>query len=260
MHQKEIERFAAYLDDATRRGYEVERLTLQVPALSLEEAYQIQRQGTLLRHGRGEVTIGYKMGLTSEAKRQQMNLSSAVYGPLTDKMQIDDGGIFSLEGTIHPKIEPEVAFITSKELKGKVSIEEACSAVQFACPALEILDSRYKDFKYFSLPDVIADNCSSSFFILGKDRISLAGVDLSALRIHLKIDGRQVEQALSREISGNPIHSLMQLCDLLDSHGLSLPTGSVVLAGAATRAVSLESGMSVEVEIEKMGHAAIKIV
>jgi 2-oxo-3-hexenedioate decarboxylase len=108
-----------------------------------------------------------KMGLTSEAKRKQMNLDSPVYGVLTDRMQVPAGGVFRLRGFIHPKIEPEIAFRTSRELRGKISREEALDACSSAMAAMEILDSRYVDFKYFSLPDVVADNSSSCMFVLG---------------------------------------------------------------------------------------------
>ena len=41
--------------------------------------------------------------------------------------------------------------------------EEAMKAVESVHAALEIIDSRYKDFK-FTLIDVVADNASSSHF------------------------------------------------------------------------------------------------
>jgi 2-oxo-3-hexenedioate decarboxylase len=260
MLEAEIGKLAGLLDHATLRAYEVERLTLAHPDLNVSDAYQIQRAGIQLRTARGEKVLGFKMGLTSQAKRQQMNLDTSIFGVLTDRMQVADEGTFSLEGTIHPKIEPEIAFVTCQELKGKPSFAEVLEAIDYACPALEILDSRFKDFKYFSLPDVIADNCSSSYFILGRSRVRITQADLAALEMILKVDGQVVQKALSKEISGNPVYSVLQLCELLNQEGLSLPAGSIVLAGAATQAVTLRAGSQVELTVEQLDSVSVKIV
>ena len=161
------EELARLLDQARLEAREIPPLTRAHAALSLPEAYAIQAEGIRLRTARGERVVGLKMGLTSEAKRRQMNLDSPVYGVLTDRMQVPAGGMLRLQGAIHPKIEPEIAFRTSRELRGRISREQALDACASVFAAMEILDSRYTDFKYFSLPDVVADNSSSSLFVLG---------------------------------------------------------------------------------------------
>ena len=73
---------------------------------------------------------------------------------------------FLLEPFIHPKIEPEIAFLFNKELKGpSVSVTQVLDATAYIAPAIEIIDSRYRNFN-FTLPDVIADNSSSSRYII----------------------------------------------------------------------------------------------
>ncbi|HLM48665.1 MAG TPA: 4-oxalocrotonate decarboxylase, partial [Myxococcaceae bacterium] len=161
------EELARLLDQARLEAREIPPLTRQHPDLQLREADAIQAEGLRLRTARGERVVGLKMGLTSEAKRRQMNLESPVYGVLTDRMQVQAGGVIALAQGIHPKIEPEIAFRTSRELGGKVTRDEVLDACASVFAAMEILDSRYRDFKYFSLPDVVADNSSSSLFVLG---------------------------------------------------------------------------------------------
>src|SRR5207237_1341689 len=82
-------------------------------------ARRVQERGIQLRLARGEKIVGYKMGLTSEAKRLQMNLGAPIYGVLTDTMRADET-LRVAEG-VHPKIEPEIAFVTARELRGKIS-------------------------------------------------------------------------------------------------------------------------------------------
>jgi 2-oxo-3-hexenedioate decarboxylase len=197
--------------------------------------------------------VGLKMGLTSEAKRRQMNLDSPVYGVLTDRMRIPAGGVVRLGQGIHPKIEPEIAFRTSRELKGRITREEALDACASVFAAMEVLDSRYIDFKYFSLPDVVADNSSSSLFVLGTAEHPPRAFDLTRLEMVMEVNGERAQAARSDAISGDPVLSLVQLCELLAQRGESLPAGSVVLAGAATVAHMLKPGDRVKLTVEGLG-------
>lgn len=258
LSQNQIADLAKHLDQATLEAREVERLTIRHADLSLSDAYSIQEAGIRLRLGRGERQIGLKMGLTSEAKRKQMNLKSPCYGVLTDRMQIEDGAVFSLKNKIHPKIEPEIAFIVARELKGRITLDEALAACSGVCAAMEILDSRFLNFKYFSLPDVVADNSSSSYFVLGRTLVSPRAADWAKLEMVMEVNGQVAQKALSEAISGNPVQSIVQLCELLDERGLALPAGSIVLAGAATQAVQLEPGMEVRLKVQDLGTVTVK--
>ena len=190
------------------------------------------------------------MGLTSAAKRIQMSLGAPIYGVLTGTMQVR-GELRAADG-VHPKIEPEIAFVTARELRGTVSREEALAACSAVAPALEILDSRFVGFKYFSLPDVVADNCSSWRFVLGPLHPPRA---TAGLRMRMSIDGRIAQEADSNSISGNPLESLVQLVGML---GRPLPAGSIVLAGAATVAEPLRPGVVVSLEVESLGEVSLR--
>lgn len=254
-----VSKWAETLDQARLNAREMERITTNYAGLTLEEAYRIQAQGIELRCSRhGEKVVGYKMGLTSKAKREQMGLHSPVYGVLTEQMQVQDGGTYRLQGQIHPKIEPEIAFLVGRELKGRITLAEALASCDAVCPAMEILDSRYVGFKYFSLPDVVADNSSSSQFVLGPWVRDFSGLDLAHLPIQMFVGGQLAQSAPSSAISDHPGNSLVQLCELLAPLGLGVPAGSIVMAGAATVAVALEPGMKVHTEIESLGRVSVK--
>jgi 2-oxo-3-hexenedioate decarboxylase len=255
-----IQEMAGILDRAMLEGREIERLSARFPSLTLETAYQVQDAGVALREARGEKYFGLKMGFTSEAKRVQMGLHSPIYGVLTDRMRVQ-GGQFSLKGSIHPKIEPEIAFFVERELKGKISAEEALNACSGICAAMEILDSRFEGFKYFSLPDVVADNCSSSHYILGDHVLPASKFTLDSLaqlEMSMDVDGKTVQSARASAISGNPVNSLIELCALLASRGRSLPAGSLVLAGAATQAVPLERGSKIRLTAGALGQVSLQ--
>jgi 2-oxo-3-hexenedioate decarboxylase len=250
---------ARSLDEARLEARARPPLTREHPELTLPDAYAVQAEGLRLRTGRGEKVVGLKMGLTSEAKRRQMNLDSPVYGVLTDRMRVPAGGTLTLKGAIHPKIEPEIAFRTSRELRGRVTREEALEACESAFAALEVLDSRYLDFKYFSLPDVVADNSSSSLFVLGTTERPPRELELPRLEMVMEVNGERVQAARADAISGDPLLSVVQLCELLEARGEALPAGSIVLAGAATAAHVLRPGDHIRLTVEGLGEVTVSV-
>jgi 2-oxo-3-hexenedioate decarboxylase len=241
---------ARELDEALLARREIAPLTKSHGVFDLDAAYRVQERGIELRRARGETIVGYKMGLTSAAKRIQMNLGAPIYGVLTGTMRVHDE-LKAAEG-VHPKIEPEIAFITRRELHGAISLDQAFDALDAVAPALEILDSRFIGFKYFSLPDVVADNCSSWKFALGplqKPR------RVNGLQMRMSVDGVVKQQANSNDISGDPLVSLVQLAAMLP---IPLPAGSIVLAGAATVAEPLKPGMTVNLQVDELGEMQVR--
>ena len=260
MEEQQIKEIATILHNARKQANPLPQFSAKIDPFSRDDAYSIQESGIGLREKDGEKIIGLKMGLTSAGKRKQMNLDSPLYGVLTNTMEIPNGGSFQLKGSIHPKIEPEIAFFIKSELKGEITQTEVLEACEAICPALEILDSRYEGFKYFSMEDVISDNSSSSHFILGPKITEFHSLDLANLLMQMKVNGEVVEEGHSNAISGDPVNSVIQLAELLHRRGRSIPAGVFVLAGAATAAVNLEEGMTVSLEIEKLPSMSIKIV
>jgi 2-oxo-3-hexenedioate decarboxylase len=259
LNADEITRLAQVLDDARLSAREIGTLSSGTK-FSIREAYLIQDEGIRFREKRGERPIGFKMGFTSEAKRKQMGLGAPIYGILTDRMRLQDGGEVHLQGSIHPKIEPEIAFMIGRELRGKITRDQALDACTGVAAAMEILDSRYAGFKYFSLEDVVADNASSSLFILSRELHDPRQVDVADLQMTMESNGKIEQQARSSAISGHPAQSIVQLCELLSERGLSLPAESIVLAGAATAAIPLIPGLEVRTHVEKLGTVSIGAV
>ncbi|MAZ49468.1 MAG: 4-oxalocrotonate decarboxylase [Halobacteriovoraceae bacterium] len=256
METEKLLEMAKTLHDARINAKALPQFSSQIE-FSRSEAYSIQEMGIQLRVDSGEKYMGLKMGLTSEKKRQQMNLDAPLYGVLTDKMQVS--GVYQLKGQIHPKIEPEIVFYINDDLSGDVTREEVLNACSAVGPALEILDSRYEGFKYFSMEDVIADNSSSSQFILGPKIENFKDMDLKNLKMEMKVNGETVEVGTSSDISGDPVVSVIQLASLMAERDQYIPAGSFVLAGAATAAVKLEAGMKISLDVDGMQEFSVKI-
>lgn len=253
------EYWADVLHAARLKREPIGQISKEVPVFSRAEAYAIQELQLKKRLGGGETQIGWKMGLTSEAKRRQMNLDSPLYGFLTGTMQVRDGGVFDLSASIHAKIEPEIAFLIQQDLSGKVTRNQVLEACGGIASALEILDSRYQEFKYFSMEDVIADNSSSSHFVVGPWVRDFRSLDLLNLQMQMSVDEKVVQSGISKDISGDPVESVVQLCALLAERGQTLKSGSIVLAGAATAAEMLKPGMKIHLQVEGLPSVSVSV-
>ncbi|MEG8220509.1 4-oxalocrotonate decarboxylase [Sphingobium sp. LB126] len=245
----DLNAIAQRLDEAAMSATAISQLDTP---LTLEDAYQVQAASIALRYGRGERRVGIKMGFTSRAKMAQMGIDEMIWGRLTDAMLIDDGGTIDISRYVHPRVEPEIAFILSAPLAGRVSPAAALAAVGGVAPALEIIDSRYKNFK-FSLTDVIADNSSSSSFVVGP--WSSPTSDISNLGFVLEIDGVAKQIGSSAAILGHPIRSLVAAARLAFESGEPLQAGDIVMAGGATAAEALAAGQHVRLRVQRLGRA-----
>ncbi|WP_447791687.1 2-keto-4-pentenoate hydratase [Pseudomonas farris] len=244
-----IAEFAARLDEAARTATATQQIDPE-SVMSLEQAYQIQAANIAHRVERGEKLVGVKMGFTSRAKMIQMGIDDVIWGRLTSDMRVEEGTTLKLSDYVHPRVEPEIAFLLKAPLAGDVSASEALAAVEAVAPALEIIDSRYKDFK-FSLPDVIADNASSSGFVIGNWHAP--DTDLSNLGMVMSFDGKVQHVGSSAAILGNPVRALVAAARLAAEAGIPLQAGSIVMAGAATAAEWLLPGTYVRLEMQNLG-------
>lgn len=252
----ELAPVAQIVDEAARTATAIPQLSQSGHDLSLDAAYAVQALSVGRRMARGERMVGIKMGFTSRAKQVQMGLSDMIWGRLTSAMRVEDGGEIDLADYVHPRAEPEVAFLIKKPLSGTVTGVEALAAVDAIAPAIEIIDSRYKNFK-FNLPDVVADNTSSSSFVTGA--WATPDVDVANLGILLEFNGRPVQIGSSAAILGHPVRALCAAARLLGEQGLQLEAGWVVMAGGATAAEALSPGLGVRATIEGLGAPAFRV-
>ncbi|RKN42126.1 2-keto-4-pentenoate hydratase [Micromonospora endolithica] len=223
--------------------------------LDVDAAYAVQTALVRRRLDRGERMVGLKMGLTSRAKMAQVGVDEVIWGRLTDAMRVPDSGTVDVGDFIHPRVEPEVAFLLDRLPEPGEPIGDFTDAVRAVAPAVELIDSRYANFT-FSLPDVVADNTSAAAFVIGPWCPVPDGLD--NLGVLLEIDGRVAQVGSTAAILGDPRRALDEGVRLAGRHGVRLREGWVFLAGAATAAVPLRPGSHVRAVVEKLGTASLK--
>lgn len=250
---RDLAAIAERLDDAARHARAVAQLD---EPITLEDAYVVQAGSLKRRYDRGERRIGIKMGFTSRAKMAQMGIDEMIWGRLTDAMLVEDGGTIAMSRFVHPRVEPEIAFLLKAPLGRIVSAPEAMAAVASVAPAMEIIDSRYENFR-FSLTDVVADNSSSSALVIGP--AGDPATDLANLGFVMSIDGAARQIGSSAAILGNPVRSLVAAARLAAEAGEPLQAGDIVMAGGATAAEALAAGQHVRLEVQSLGRVEFHV-
>lgn len=224
--------------------------------LTEDQAYAIQDEVIARLGGR---VVAAKLGLTSRAKQEQMNVAEPAYGWLLEGSQIEVGGVLERSSLIQPRVEPEIAFLIDTELSGtSVTTTHVLAATAAVLPAIDILDSRYAGYQ-FTLPDVIADNTSAARFIVG-DPVSVKGLDLRRVGCVFTRNGELVATAAGAAVLDHPAAAVAWLVRKLAGRGRSLPAGSLVLSGALTAAVPVEPGDVMSVEIDRIGSVTLAVV
>ncbi|MDE1947501.1 MAG: 2-oxo-3-hexenedioate decarboxylase [Burkholderiales bacterium] len=251
---------AEHLETCQLQVHDTLKITDEHPHMDWDDAYAIQAEILRRKLARGQRLSGLKCGLTSHAKMKQMGVATPVFGFMTDDYAVPDGGEVRMSELIHPKVEPEIAFVTSRELKGPgCHIGSVLAAIDFVIPGIEVIDSRYRDFK-FDLKSVVADNTSAARYVIGGQPMAVAGIDLRTLGVVMEKNGEPVAFGAGAAVLGHPAAALAMLANHLGARGESIPAGTLILSGGITEAVAVHAGDHVCLRMQGMGSTGLRFV
>lgn len=216
-------------------------------------AYAVQELNTRFWVAQGRRIVGRKAGLTAKAVQQQLGVDQPDFGVLFDDMQVADGGRLDPARCIQAKAEAEIAFVLGADLTSTTSTPtEVAAAVATVHAAIEIVDSRIADWK-ITFADTVSDNGSSAFFVLAKEGLPLAGLDLEGAQMAMMVDGEIASTGIGAAALGNPLNAAAWLARTLAERSEPLKAGDIVLAGALGPMVTLKAGAEVRTEIAGIG-------
>lgn len=255
-----IAALAEHLETCQLLARDTPKITDEHPEMDFEDAYAIQDALLRRKLARGLKLSGLKAGLTSHAKMRQMGVTTPVFGFMTDDCALPEGGECRVAELIHPKVEPEIAFVTKKALKGPgCHIGAVLAATDFILPGIEVIDSRYRDFR-FDLKSVVADNTSAARYVVGGQPMGVEGVDLRTLGVVLEKNGQPVAFGAGAAVLGHPAAAIAMLANHLGARGGEIPAGTLILSGGITEAVAVEAGDSVTLRVQGMGSVGMRFV
>jgi 2-oxo-3-hexenedioate decarboxylase len=240
---------AEHLEAAELNARDVTKITDDHPGMDWDDAYAIQDELRRRKEARGQRTAGLKAGLTSFAKMKQMGVATPVFGFVSDYMARPDGGEIQTSELIHPKVEAEICIVTKTALRGPgCHMADVLAAVDFVVPAVEVIDSRYRDFK-FDLKSVVADNTSASRFVVGSRMRSVDELDLRTLGVVLEKNGEIVAMAAGAAVLGH-----------LGARGQEIPAGTFIMTGGVTEAIAVARGDHIAVRFQDLGQVSMRFV
>ena len=252
-------RIASELSDAYRDG-PIDPITSTYPDFSVEDSYEVQLLQIRAKCAAGRVIKGHKVGLTAAQVQKQLGVNEPDYGHLLDDMFYPEHSPIDVSTFWQPKVEPEIAFVLKKSLKGPgVTVSEALSAVEYVVPAIEIVDSRIKDWK-ITLADTIADNASSGAVVLGGTPTPVDQVDLRLTGCVMTKNSQVIATGAGGAVLGSPINSLVWLANTVGKLGVTLEAGHVVLPGSFTPMAPVAAGETVTATYADLGSVTARFV
>ena len=257
---EQVKELAHALHKAEHTLAPIAPLTEQYPDMNIADAYAVQLEGIRERtEAHGEQIVGWKVGLTSKAMQQMLGVDQPDFGHLLDNMRVDEGTDIDCAELIWPRVEPEIAFQHKADLKGPgVTADDVMAATEYLIPALEVIDSRVKDWK-IKLCDTIADNASCGRFVLGRTRTAPGSFDVKLIGMNYFVDGNLVATATSGAVLGNPAEAVAWLANTLAPYGHYLHAGQVIMPGSLVAAVDAKPGGLIRADYDRIGSVELKL-
>ena len=231
----------------------------ELPAGDVEVAYQVQEVNTQHWVANGRRLVGRKIGLTSAAVQRQLGVEQPDFGMLFADMSVDSGAQAPAGSLLQPRVEAEVAFVLGSDLDtAEPTLVDLLRAVEYALPAIEIVDSRIGGWDV-RIVDTVADNASSGQFVLGTTprRLDDPTLDLRLAGMVMERHGEPLVFGAGAACLGHPLHALRWLTATMVRAGRPLTAGDVVLSGALGPMLPATSGDRFEARISGLGAVAV---
>ncbi|SDG76123.1 2-keto-4-pentenoate hydratase [Planococcus glaciei] len=253
----ELQKIAQQLRDAENTKQPIAPLTETAAGITPDDAYRIQLLQIEQKLREGAKVEGLKIGLTSKAMQDMLNVHTPDYGFVLDSMVYKEARAIDAERFIQPKVEFEIAFVFKEALKGPdVTIEDVVRATDYVVPSVEIIDSRIADWR-IKFEDTVADNGSSAGALLGSKKTKLADVDIAAIEMTVYKNDEAVDAASSSAVLGNPLNAVVWLANEVGRYDIQIEPGMFVLSGALSKALPFAAGDRFKADFGVLGEVSI---
>jgi len=254
---------AADLLNAEATGRQIGLLSLRYPEMTMDDAYAIQRAIYDQKLAQGRHVIGWKIGLTSKAMQQALNIDIPDSGILFDDMVFDDNAVVPKGRFIQPRMEAEIAFVMKSALGGaEVSRADVVAATDYVVPSIELLDTRIwradpETGKTRVIFDTISDNAANAGIVVGPQRHGIEDVDLRWVGAIVSRNGEVEETGLGAGVLNDPVESVVWLARRMAQYGQQIEAGQVILSGSFIRPLECPSGAEILADFGEFGSVRV---
>jgi 2-keto-4-pentenoate hydratase len=252
-----VETIASRLQEAESSRRPIDPIAAEIGEGKVDLAYAVQAEVTRRGVANGRRLVGRKIGLTSKAVQQQLGVDQPDYGALFADMEIVTGEAIEVTQLIQPRVEAEIALVLERDLSSQdLTFAELMRATAYAIPALEVVDSRIRDWK-ITILDTVADNGSSARYVLGASPRQLTDLDLAACGMTMTRNGSIVSVGCGAACLGHPLRAALWLARTMARAGQPLRSGDVVLTGALGPVSPVSAGEVYEARISGFGPVSV---
>ena len=260
MNKNQIQTYGDELYQALISRKPVDPLTDREPAITIEDAYQIQLRMVQRRIDAGETIVGKKIGVTSKVVMDMLKVTQPDFGQMTSGMVFNEGEAIRTDTMIAPRAEAEVAFMLKSDLQGPgVTAADVLRATECVMPCFEIVDSRIRDWK-IKIQDTVADNASCGVLTLGGQRKSPRQVDLALAGMVLEKNGEIISTSTGASVQGSPVNAVAWLANTLGRLGIGLKAGEVILSGSQSPLIPVVAGDSLVCSVGGLGSTSVRFI
>ena len=233
-------------------------LTERYQDITLENAYQISQQLLQRRLAAGENIIGKKIGVTSKAVQNMLNVHQPDFGFLTDRMRYSDEMPIS-ETLIQPKAEGEIAFVLKRDIEGPgITTAQLLAATEAVMPCFEVVDSRIENWR-INIEDTVADNASCGFLVVNEAAaVKPQAVDLVTCGMVVSKNGKTISTGVGAAALGSPVNCVVWLANTLGQFGIALKAGEIILSGSLVPLEPVQAGDEMTVRVGGMGDCSVQ--
>lgn len=257
MELTRYELLAQSLKEAEKSCVAIDQISIKNNDLTVTDAYKIQLINIDKELAEGNKVTGKKIGLTSLAVQNMLGVNTPDFGHLLQNMKVENNTI-KIETMLQPKVEGEIAFVLKEDITGpNATTQDVLNATEYVTAAIEIVDSRIKDWK-IGIVDTVADNASSGMYVLSDKIVDPNSIDLKAIEMDLYRDDEKINSGLGSAVLGDPAFSVAWLANTLSQYGVVLKKGDVVLSGALSGMLIAEKGKSYTARFTELGSINVR--
>tara|TARA_B100001013_G_scaffold342478_1_gene268508 strand:- start:398 stop:1192 length:795 start_codon:yes stop_codon:yes gene_type:complete len=261
VNELNITNAAAYISSGRLEPRTIGEQKGELSPQSESEAYRVQSEvHSIISKKRGDEIIGWKIGCTTPVMQSYLNIDEPCAGGIFKSTVYFEDALIKHTDFLNPGVECELAAFIDKDLEfieKEHTYEVISDAVGAIFPAIEIVDSRWNDYKTVNTFSLIADDFFGAGCVLGRPETKWRNMDLKNIKGEMKINGSSVGQGKGEDILGDPIYALVWLTKMLKKQGTYLKQGDIVMLGSLVQTNWVNQMDQVEVEIDGLGTASV---
>lgn len=260
MDQKLIDKAAQIIWECWNTGKTISDLPKDCKPKNKNTAYEIQKRVIEISQSK---QIGWKIAATSENGQNHIGVSGPLAGRLLDHRSRVTGDNLTLGPNIMRVAEAEFCFKLGDDLpikKSAYTVDEVLSAVDTLHPAIEIPDSRYRNFEAAGEVQLIADNACASWFILGeKTTADWRSIDLREHQVDASVNGVVKEKGVGKNVLGDPRLALTWIANELSREKIGLKVGEIITTGTCVSPFCIKPGDFIDLDFGQIGEVSVTL-